>query len=234
MASSGGRASRGCDELDWVQDPPAAALVPRDEVEPGGLVEALLDPDAERAARVVRRAATRDADRFVDEVLPEAARRLGLMWLEDRVGFAEVTVASARLQAVLREVDPGPEALDGPLVAIVVPQGETHTLGPAVAAWRLRRAGASVMMLLACEEREALAALGGGDLSAVCLSSAAGGDGSDLAPLVSRLRAASGAPVLLGGAILDGRDPEALRLASGADGVGTEPEAALHLARETS
>jgi methylmalonyl-CoA mutase cobalamin-binding subunit len=228
MGDGGGRASRGCDDLGYDHDlGQNHAEVPA----PGGLMEALLDPDPDRSARTLLRIARRDVDRFVDRILPEAAVLLGRLWLEDRAGFAEVTMATSRLQSVLREVDPGMEAPDAPLVAVVVPRGETHTLGAAVAAWRLRRAGASVMLLVGRPEEEVLAALGGGDLAAVCLS-ASGGEGATLAPLVKRLRAASGAPVVLGGSILVGRDPEAVRLACGADAVGRTPEDALTIARK--
>lgn len=230
MGDGGGRASRGYDELERRAEPLMPAPGARHPFEPAPLVDILLDADPERSAEALRRIVRRGADRFVDVMLPEAARLLGEMWLDDRVGFAEVTVASARLQNALREVDPGPEAADAPLLAVVVPEGETHTLGAAVAAWRLRRAGASVMLLVGRTTDELETAVAGGDLGVVCVSSSAGGDGGALAPLVARLRRASGAPVLLGGSILEVAEAEMLRAASGADGVGRDPEEALALA----
>ena len=214
---------------------PSVEAVPASRSGHRVLLDALLDPEPESAARVLRGIVVAGPDRFVDVLLPEAARRLGEMWRQDRIGFAEVTIASSRLQGALREVDqvdPGLDVPDAPLVAVVLRPGETHSLGATVAAWRLRRAGASVMLMLNLPIETIERNVGGGDLSAVCLSSSGGVDAETLAGLVGRLRAASGAPVLLGGAILEDVDTEALRRACGADRVSREPEDALRLARE--
>lgn len=224
------RRDEAIEGLELFDECASAAPVARGRSKRGALLDALLDPDAERAAERLRGIVAEGADHFVDALLPEVAWRLGEMWLQDRVGFADVTIAAARLQSALREVDPGPDLASGPLVAVVVPQGETHTLGAAVAAWRLRRAGASVMLVMnrpvaAIEDR-----IGGGQMGAICLSVSASGDPEALAPLVRRLRKASGAPVLLGGAILAEWGREALLRISGADVVSWEPEDALRAA----
>ena len=142
------RRGEAIEGLELFDECASTAPVARERSKRGALLDALLDPDAERAAGRLRGIVAEGADHFVDALLPEVAWRLGEMWLQDRVGFADVTIAAARLQSALREVDPGPDLASGPLVAVVVPQGETHTLGAAVAAWRLRRAGASVMLVM--------------------------------------------------------------------------------------
>lgn len=193
------------------------------------LIRALLDPDPDRWRGVAATLTATGADpEALFEAVVVAARALGQMWLDDRVSFAEVTIACAALQALLREASPEASATpDAPLVAVAVRAGETHTLGAAMAAARLRRAGASVMLLVGRPDAELVDAVRGGDLSAVCLSASSDADLPAIARLVGRLREASGAPVLLGGAVLDGADAAALRRATGADRVTMEPCEAL-------
>ncbi len=90
---------------------------------------------------------------FADRYVPEIARRLGKAWEDDRMSFAEVTMGSARLQAILREIGAdwaadegvgGPG--DGATVLMVVPPGEQHTLGVFVLIGQLRRRGISVCL----------------------------------------------------------------------------------------
>lgn len=86
--------------------------------------------------------------------IPEAARRFGEAWLADRMSFCEVTMGSARLQAVLRELTSGffdEEHLPSEkgTVLVVVPQEDQHTLGGLSLAWQLRRRGISVCLQIA-------------------------------------------------------------------------------------
>lgn len=105
-----------------------------------GAVERMAD--AFRASRV-------PPDRIVDLYIPEVARAMGCAWEEDRLGFAQVTIGSSRLQDLLHRmncevnadsVDPGGTGA----VLVVVPMGEQHTLGALVLAKALRRRGISV------------------------------------------------------------------------------------------
>ena len=41
---------------------------------------------------------------IIDHYIPETARRLGADWVADRLGFADVTIGSAKLQSMLREL----------------------------------------------------------------------------------------------------------------------------------
>ena len=197
------------------------------------LIAVALDPDPAWRVHGVSRLQAHglDAAAILDLYVPEAARRLGERWLEDRASFAEVTIATAALQALVRELSVGPPAgweprASAPLVAMVVRDGETHTLGASVAAARLRRAGASVMLLMGRSDSEVVRAVRGGDLAMVCLSASAREDRATLASMIGALRAASGAPVVLGGSILCGE--EGAR-GLGADHTTDDPEAALRL-----
>lgn len=86
---------------------------------------------------------------LADRYIPEVARRLGHMWLEDKATFAEVTVGTSRLQSLLRDVSRGWHAdmhdrRSYSAVLMIVPQGEQHVLGSLVLASWLRRHGVSV------------------------------------------------------------------------------------------
>lgn len=98
---------------------------------------------------------------LADKYIPAVAHRMGEMWCADTLGFAEVTIGVARLQAMLRDL--GPEWIadntaraNAPLVLIVTHRGAQHTLGAVILGGQLRRRGCSVRMALD-STREALA-----------------------------------------------------------------------------
>jgi methylmalonyl-CoA mutase cobalamin-binding subunit len=85
--------------------------------------------------------------------IPAVARYLGEMWVNDRASFVDVTVGSARLQALLREAGEPAEIglIDrsiplGQSVLMVIPPYEDHALGAFVAADQFRRHGLWVHM----------------------------------------------------------------------------------------
>ena len=90
-------------------------------------------------------------DALIDLYVPAAARTLGERWVNDEINFAEVTVGTMRLQAVLdcasRLCSPdGHLRSDAMHILMVVPQGEQHFLGASVAAAQARRLGCDVAM----------------------------------------------------------------------------------------
>lgn len=88
--------------------------------------------------------------------VPDAARLLGELWVEDKASFVDVTVAASRLQSLYR-AQPGPlrrNAINraiplGKSVLMVVPEHEQHSLGAFVAADEMRRKGVWVHMGIA-------------------------------------------------------------------------------------
>lgn len=117
------------------------------------LMKAVLtgDPEAFGALRADFKRARVPAALLADHYIPEVARRLGREWAEDCKTFADVTMGTARLQAMLREI--GQEwyadsagAAVGPTLLVILPEGEHHTLGAMVLAARLRRSGVSVSL----------------------------------------------------------------------------------------
>lgn len=80
------------------------------------------------------------------DLLAPTARHLGQMWADDRCNFADVTIATGRLQQLLRRLSPAfgqarrvPQ--DGRRVLLLPAPGEQHTLGLAMVADYFSRAG---------------------------------------------------------------------------------------------
>lgn len=121
----------GLDPLFTLTD---AYLAPED-----GLRDSLLD-------RIL--AAGVPPTEVVDKVVPATARYIGKLWGEDRLSFAEVSIGSARLQETVRALGPRPFGVDsGPAVLLIIPDGETHTLGLYVLAAQFRRLGCVVEVI---------------------------------------------------------------------------------------
>lgn len=167
---------------------------------------AVLDRDPTRRAAVLAEMRMRAIpDAWVAEVLiPEVARRLGEAWCEDDKSFAEVTIGSARLQAMVRDLDPSDasDALDeAPLLAVIVPEDESHTLGALTLAGQLRRLGFSVKLFLGASEADLIGALSAARFDAVLVSASQGDRLSSLARLVKRMRLAlpRTTPIIVGG-----------------------------------
>jgi MerR family transcriptional regulator, light-induced transcriptional regulator len=118
------------------------------------LTAAVVKPDATdfETLRPELRRARISPTLFTDRYLPEIARRLGKAWEDDTMTFAEVTMGSARLQAILRQIGAGVIADAGtreggmPTVLLIVPPGQQHTLGAFVILGQLRRKGISVCL----------------------------------------------------------------------------------------
>ncbi|MEM6738469.1 MAG: hypothetical protein AAF646_00040 [Pseudomonadota bacterium] len=171
---------------------------------------------------------------IIDRYIPEAARVFGEAWLSGGHSFAEVTIATARLQGWLRDLDMAqgatdPFRLDAPEVLLVVPESCHHTLGAMVAVSRFRRLGALVRLCLGQDARTVGRIVRAGHYDMIALS-AAGNEGLDfLATLINSVRSGLGPVpyVVLGGEILNQyRDAPAL---VGADFGTSDPEEALTL-----
>lgn len=189
---------------------PQPALVAR--------LRAAVHSDSPGAVRALLRAALREkigADELADLYIPAVARDLGADWLDDRLCFADVHAACARLQSMLRiagqawSADAAERPAGGGAVLLLVPPGESHTLGAMVLMGQLRRLGISVCLTLWPGRGEIAAQAGRVRPNAVFVSSA---EARQLAPVrkfVNDIRAvvARDTPVLLGGAaVLQGAD----------------------------
>jgi MerR family transcriptional regulator, light-induced transcriptional regulator len=163
-----------------------------------------------------------------DLYIPALARQLGDDWLEDRVSFMEVTLASSRMQAMLRAIGAAWTAdLAGPrhpaTLLLIVPAHEQHTLGAMVLLGQLRRMGVSVRLSVAPETAELRGLLSAGQYDAVLISASSMARLADLRAVVQEVRrhGPRGQIVAVGGHILQsGVDVAA---ATGADLATCDP-----------
>lgn len=175
------------------------------------------------------------ADQDIAELyLPIAARRLGIGWCEDSVGFAEVTIGVARLQGILRELaraNPvtGQDAADSPTVLMVVPMDEFHTLGALVATDALRRSGAAVRVSIGQSRGILLDIVETHQFDVIMISVADSEKLEHVRDLVIDIRHALPVPtpIVIGGAVLEMTEDS--RAQTGADHAIDDPKEALKL-----
>jgi MerR family transcriptional regulator, light-induced transcriptional regulator len=162
------RALRGLGGVAQFAADVVARLVDRDSLPETSLREELIErfmtavvcPDIGSldALKSDLRRARLSATTFADRYIPEVARRLGQAWVDDCMSFADVTMGSARLQAILREIG-ADWAADGRTddrgtVLLIIPAGEQHTLGALVLMGQLRRRGVSVCLRIGPSEAD--------------------------------------------------------------------------------
>jgi hypothetical protein len=80
--------------------------------------------------------------------IPDVARLLGDYWVNNRLSFVEVTLATSRLQTLAREferlyIGSVNSGTYGPEILLITPKGEQHTFGAQMASRKFRRLGAS-------------------------------------------------------------------------------------------
>lgn len=169
------------------------------------------DPESFEDLKPELRRARVSGPQLADIYVPEVARRLGRAWEEDCMSFAQVTMGVARLQAILREIGSGWSAdregrVDGPVVLLVLPSGEQHTLGAMVLAGRLRREGISVSMKIAPTTAELALYVAERTFDGALVSTACNDRLETCRKLVKTLKESSRGvlKVAIGGAILHG------------------------------
>jgi len=119
------------------------------------LLKAAMAPEADLVRKVLVHATRAGVSRtkLADVYIPALAHQMGDMWCADTMGFAEVTIGVARLQAILRELGPEWRAdlqapADAPVVLLTTLRDAQHTLGAVILAGQLRRAGFSARLVL--------------------------------------------------------------------------------------
>lgn len=148
-------------------------------------------------------------DQIVDIYIPQVARMLGEMWVDDSIGFATVTIATARLQGLLTLLAPPWTAKlsddrDDINVLLVLQAGDTHTLGPHVATAQLRRMGASVRILFGPDITTVLTSMADEPYDLIMFSCSRAEAFDSISEMVKRIRAGvkSPPPMALGGLVL--------------------------------
>lgn len=130
-----------------------AADRPIDDAIVAGIARALIDPDSAPIALLrleLRRSRISETD-LVDSYFPAVARYLGCAWVEDSAPFTDVTIAVARMQAMLRQIgrdwtSNSVAEVGSSTVLVVLPEGEQHSFGAVLLAGQLRRQGISVRL----------------------------------------------------------------------------------------
>ena len=198
------------------------------------LEQAVLDRNPERRLSVLSdlRAQGVSDLQIAEELIPMVAQKLGAAWCEDNMSFADVTIGSARLQALVRDLgapDPDPMAECVGTVAVIVPEGESHTLGAMVLTSKLRRMRVSVRLFLGTDTEAVLMALGSSDYDAIMLSASHSEKLAKIDEFVSKIRRVvqQPTPVIVGGSVVD--RGIAVERHVGADHITTDVERALRL-----
>jgi methanogenic corrinoid protein MtbC1 len=239
-----GQGDRGGDGLELLARTVVARIAARDtpRVVDDSLVAALAraltspDPgDFETLRADLRRARIGETE-LVDAYFPAVARYLGCAWAEDEMPFTDVSIGTARMQAMLRQVGRDwvsnlASDLDGSTVLMVLPEGEQHSFGVMVLTGQLRRQGVSVQLQLGADARALRALAADRDFDCAMVSVACEERLALCAKLVKSLKDGSGGRlwVAVGGAVLD--RPLDIRRLTGADIVTNDPRLALDGAR---
>ena len=208
------------------------------DVSPGGvrddllqaLVDAVLafDPAQRRAALTAFSRAGISKETIVDHYIPAAARLLGDDWCSDGLSFADVTIGSARLQGLTRELrSDDTHALNAPTILIIVPRDAYHTLGATVVADQLRRKYLGVKLAMGYSDADLEDLLRTHEFDAVMISAAACERLETVRKLVNSVKmfACGTPPVIVGGTVTN-QETE-LRSITGADYISNNPEEAL-------
>ena len=176
----------------------------------GDLRDAVLDidPTARHAVVAEMRSVGISLEDLFDHYIPEIARRLGQEWLEDSLGFADVTIGCARLQSLLRdlghETDETWRAKRASGVVLIVFGDNYHTLGAMVFATQLRRLGVSTRLLVGLTQEAALAELEQDRYDAVFISASDGESLVKLGKFVEKIRKQTNrnTPIVVGGPVI--------------------------------
>lgn len=175
---------------------------------PAALAYALCDEDSAAADIIVEdlmAAGVSVQDVCLHHLAP-AAQRLGDLWDRDRLPFTDVTIATARIQSMLRRmpVEAAPASRRAALGAcfVAVP-GEQHTLGVIMAADLFRRAGWDVSLQVGQSHDELLDRLARDDRPVIGLSCSGDHSFAALKRLMQALRRSRpNAQILLSGQIV--------------------------------
>ncbi len=180
------------------------------------LYSAAIGADPRACAEVARAMIANglSAERICDVHVPATARRMGDDWVADDLPFSAVTIGTARLQGLLRELDAelepsaGRQRGESGAILVVIAPGADHTLGALLLASQLRRRGFSVRLLLGEPSRAVGEAIAAARFDAVFLSATIAASVPYLAEAAAAIRAATSAPppLVLGGALLGSED----------------------------
>ena len=169
---------------------------------------------------------------IIDHVLPAVARLMGERWASDSISFADVTIGTARLQEAVRALgwhDRTRPRLreDAPVILLIIPKPEHHTLGAFVLADQWRRMGFRVDIAIDQHPRQIAQMLRQKRYVMIGITAAGRRTLASARELVDtiRLTISRVTPIFIGGAVLD-RDIDVLAI-TGADHAVNDAASAL-------
>lgn len=212
------------------------AIRPRPPMESylGQMFDAAIGPDPRALETVVQgmRKARVPVSQIAESYVPIIARRLGEDWVADTLAFGAVTIGSARLQGLLRQlgsdwgVPQHSVNFDRPAFLVGVPRGVQHTLGAGVLAGYLRHRGMSVHLDLELTPERLRDTLSRRTFRGLLLSSSGRAHLQALCDLVAQAKdEGQGTPIIVGGHIQE-HEPE-VRSLTGADLATSDPATAI-------
>ncbi|WP_395005560.1 B12-binding domain-containing protein [Cypionkella sp.] len=171
---------------------------------------------------------------LADIYIPEAARRMGEAWQEDRMSWMDVSIGVGRMQSLLREIgtawvaDQAGDAGHG-TVLLLVTEREQHTLGPMVLMGQLRRYGVSVCLRIAPTYTELSTLLAARQFDGILISLSTKDKLEPVAKTVEFLKTLTSnpCPIIVGGAVMS--KVEDLATHTGADYSTNDIGAALEV-----
>lgn len=215
----------------WAQNAAPTPAAPRPETDTEALGRALIGPEYAGALAIVQQARARGVptEDLTLHYIGGAARLLGRMWEDDRIGFSDMALAAGRMLHLLRDLrDLVPEPLPkrGRAALFAAVPGETHILGVTMAADVFRKRGWEIELQLGRDEA-ALAdrALQGG-YPIVGLSASSAERVRALGRTIVALRLRVPGIMIFVGGTLARLEPD-IALRTGADGAGWKMERCL-------
>lgn len=171
-------------------------------------------------------------DDVIDHFIPAVARLMGERWAGDAISFADVTIGTARLQEAVRALGwhdkSRPRVAEtAPVILLIIPRPEHHTLGAFVLADQWRRMGFRVDIAMDQHPRQIAERLRKRRYAMIGMTAAGRRTLASARELVDtiRLTVARATPIFIGGAILD-RDIDVLAI-TGADHTARDAGSAL-------
>lgn len=153
---------------------------------------------------------------ILDSLIPDMAALIGDQWLSDEMSWSTVTVISARLQTLAwRYIEPMMARMsavsDAPTFLMIVPEGETHTLGGVLAIGALMREGVSAAGVFGEPDQRVFDIAANGAFGTIGVSTSGFGGKDRLAPLIEGLQARSPGSSLAVGGSISACNPQLLR-----------------------
>ena len=177
------------------------------------LYDAAVGRDPMACSKVARGLMARNVspERICEVHVPAVARRMGDDWCTDDLSFSEVTIGSARLQYLVREIGGGAAdelrrtSGEAEVILLLVAPEADHTLGALVLASQLRRRGFSVRLSLGDTDEAVLESMTATRFDAVFFTACVADSLPFLERVLGKIKGtiATPPPFVLGGAVLE-------------------------------